>query len=120
MISAKTSEAAVADDVPVEHTLGALDGRRVLVRCEAAGVHVGVLGSRQGREVQLAGARRLWRWHTGGTGVSLSEVSLHGIDQERSKICEAVPSILLLDAIEVIPMSDDAWRSVVTAEVFKP
>ncbi|QDY70118.1 DUF6948 domain-containing protein [Qingshengfaniella alkalisoli] len=98
------------------------DGRLqiVLIRCYASGVHVGGLVRRDGREVVLANARRLWRWHTGGAGISLSEVSLTGIDRYRSRICAVVPKITLLDALEVIPMSDEAVASVMGAAVYKP
>jgi hypothetical protein len=94
-----------------------LIGRKVVIRCYAAGVHFGVLASHDGRQVVLTGARRLWRWHTGGDekGVSLSAVALTGIDAKRSKVEPAVPEIVLLDAIEIIPASDAAAATIEAA-----
>ena len=71
----------------------------VVVRTYSAGVHVGVLESRDGKEVTLSDARRIWRWFGANT---LHEISLRGVNAE-SKVSEAVSSITLTEAIEVIP-----------------
>ena len=102
-------------DAPIQHV-----GKRCIIRCYASGVHFGTLTSRNGREVDLVNARRLWRWNTGGAGVSLSEVSQTGISAVSSKICRAVPSITLLDAIEIIPCSDVASETIEEAKVHQP
>jgi len=95
-------------------------GKKCIIRCYASGNHFGELVTRNGREVELINARRLWRWHTGGEGVSLSEISQTGIDQNKSKICVEVPSITLLDALEVIPCSDISAKTIEGAKVYKP
>ena len=71
----------------------------VLLRTYAAGVHVGELVARSGKEVTLANAHRVWRWRGANT---LHELSQRGAAQEWTRISERVPSIVLLDAIEVI------------------
>lgn len=81
-------------------------GRPVLIRTYSAGVHFGTLVSRDGREVVLRDARRIWSWSGANT---LSEIALRGVSAE-SKISEAVPEIVLTEAIEVIPLADDAVR----------
>jgi len=48
--------------------------RYVIVRAHTAGVHAGLLESRNGDTVVLTESRRLWRW----CGGSLSEVANHG------------------------------------------
>jgi len=100
---------------PIQHV-----GKRCIIRCYASGVHFGTLVTRDGREVDLVNARRLWRWNTGGAGVSLSEVSQTGISAANSKICQVVPAITLLDALEIIPCSDAASESIEDAKVYKP
>lgn len=94
-------------------------GQKCIIRCYASGVHFGTLVSRDGREVELANSRRLWRWHTGGAGISLSEVSQTGIDASRSRIAVSVPQITLLDALEIIPATDAAAASIEGAPVAK-
>ena len=83
-------------------------GKKCIIRCYASGVHYGTLAAHEGRQVTLTDSRRLWRWHTGGkdNGVSLSAVALTGIDASRSTVEPVLPEITLLDAIEIIPMSD--------------
>lgn len=77
----------------------------VLVRTYSAGVHFGVLESREGSVVVLLNARRLWRWTGANT---LNEVSQEGVDLSGSKISKQVPSITFTQAIEIIPMSTKA------------
>lgn len=74
----------------------------VIVRCYGAGVHVGRLVRRDGREVTLADARRIWRWRGAHT---LHELALRGAAQEWTRISEPVPRIVLLEAREVIECS---------------
>lgn len=74
----------------------------VLVRTYSAGVHFGKLAKRDGLEVTLEDARRIWRWKGANT---LSELAMQGADADWTRISEPVPSILLTQAIEVIPVS---------------
>jgi hypothetical protein len=77
-------------------------GPFVVVRTYSAGVHVGTLVSREGREVVLSDARRVWRWRGAN---SLHELALHGADEDWTRISEATPEIVLTEAIEVIAAS---------------
>ncbi len=74
----------------------------VVVRTYSAGVHVGELVSRKGKEVELANARRIWRWTGANT---LHEMSLHGVAAD-SKVSEPVKAITLTEAVEVIPCTE--------------
>lgn len=74
-------------------------GQKVLIRTRSAGVHFGELVSRTGQEVHLKNARRLWSWNG---ALSLSEVSVKGVDLEKSKISVAVDEIILPEAIEIM------------------
>jgi hypothetical protein len=80
-------------------------GKLVLVRTYSAGVHIGTLHSRDGKEVVLRDASRLWYWKGAFT---LSAVALIGIDSKNSRMSIAVPEILLTEAIEILPVSDTA------------
>ena len=75
----------------------------VLVRTYSAGVHIGTLKERNGKEVTLTNARRLWSWSGAFT---LSAVATQGVDRGNSRISVAVPEILLTEGIEIIPVSD--------------
>jgi hypothetical protein len=77
-------------------------GSNVLIRTYSAGVHFGILVERNGQEVHLKNARRLWSW---SGALSLSEIAMKGIDLENSKVSVPVEEILLTQAIEIIPIS---------------
>jgi hypothetical protein len=73
----------------------------VIVRTYSAGVHFGELAARNGQEVTLKNARRIWYWKGANT---LNEIALHGVGAG-SKIAEPVTKIVLTQAIEVIDCS---------------
>ena len=78
----------------------------VVVRTYSAGVHIGELKSRKGKEVVLVNARRLWKWCGAFT---LSEVAVDGI-MNGSKPSVAVPEVVLTEAIEVIKTTQVAEK----------
>ena len=80
-------------------------GTFVLVRTYSAGVHFGTLVSKDGQEVVLRDARRLWSW-TGA--LSLSEVATKGIKIDSSKISVPVDEIILPQAVEIIHVSKNS------------
>lgn len=84
----------------------------VLVRTYSAGVHFGVLVSRNGKEGTLENARRLWSWKG---ACSLNQVAMDGVDLTGSKITMVVPEITLTEIIEVIPMSVAASKAMMEA-----
>lgn len=79
----------------------------VVVRTYSAGVHVGELVERNGKEVVLANARRIWSWKGAN---SLNEIALRGVGAG-SRVSEAVPSITLTEAIEVIQSSAEGEKA---------
>ena len=91
-------------------------GLIVLVRTYSAGVHFGVLESRNGKEVVLKDARRLWSWQG---ACSLNQVAMDGVDLSNSKISVKVPFITLTEAIELIPMTPNAGKSMMEAKPWK-
>lgn len=76
-------------------------GKEVIVRTYSAGVHVGTLVSREGKEVVLSNARRIWYWKGAFT---LNAIATSGLDRKNSRISVQVPEILLTETIEIIPV----------------
>lgn len=91
-------------------------GKYCIIRTYASGVHAGVLTAQSGRQVELRTARRLWKWHA-VEGISLSDVAFHGIDPAKSRICEIVPAMTILDALEIIPVTNGSEASIAYAPV---
>jgi hypothetical protein len=81
-------------------------GDYVIVRTYSAGVFAGILISRDGKEVMLAQARRLWHW-TGAA--SLSQLAQSGTSKPLDcKFPEPVDSILVTEAIEILSVTKHA------------
>ena len=91
-------------------------GKHVIVRTYSAGVHFGTLKGREGQEVVLANARRLWYWEGAFT---LSAVSLDGV-KKSSKLSVTVPEILLTEAVEIVPCSAKASKNLSELEAHDP
>lgn len=82
----------------------------VLVRTYSAGVFVGYLKSSQGQEVELLNARRLWYWDG---AASLSQLAMKGVSKpENCKFPCEVSEVKLLNAIEIIQVSEESKQSI--------
>ena len=88
-----------------------LIGKYVLVRCNDAGVHTGILCEIEGRSCLLKESRRLWYWKVLDRHCFLSGVAVHGLDKS-SKVGETVSSILLTEDCEIIEISTAAEISI--------
>lgn len=91
-------------------------GDYVIVRTNTAGVFAGTLISKDGQEVVLKDARRIWYW---AGAASLSELSTKGTS--RPKECKfpcEVPEVTLTEAIEIMPVSDEARKSIAEVPVW--
>lgn len=97
--------------------LNKMIGQKVIIRTYSAGVWFGILEEKDGKEVILSNARRMYQWWC-KEGISLSAVALYGINQSKSKIIEAVPSVWL-EAIEIISCSEIAIKNLEEAQNVK-
>jgi len=111
LLNAQTLAASAS---PVEYPIG----DKVIIRARDAGVHFGTLQSVDGRTVCLTNSRRMWRWWSAGDEISLSGVARHGLaDRDEVRITGEVANISILDACEIIAMTDTAIASLENAEV---
>ncbi len=76
-------------------------GKYVIVRGDRSGVFAGTLVSVEGQTVTLKECRRLWYWDG---AASISQIANEGVKSPNScKFTVTVDSIIILDAIEIIP-----------------
>ena len=109
IVLALLSENAITDNKTSEETeANPMIGRRCLVRTYSAGVHIGDVVHAKGMEVKLNNALRLWKWE--GGGLSLSSVAINGIKGGR---INKTGEVLLTNAIEFIPTTEDAEKTYV-------
>lgn len=102
----------------VQTTANGLLGRIVLVRDHRAGVYCGVLESTNVREKSavLTHGRQVYYW----TGAAATPgIAARGVGAN-SKIGPTVESVVLLDVVQMMPMTDDAWATIRDAEEWAP
>ena len=89
----------------------------VIVRTYSAGVFAGELISREGREVVLQNARRLWYW---SGAASLSQLAMEGVKKpDDCKFPCEVDRVELLEAIEILDCTNEAKKSIKDVKIWK-
>lgn len=89
----------------------------VLVRGDRSGVFCGELKERNGREVLLLNVRWIWYWDG---AASLSQLVMDGPQKpENCKFPVEVPERLILDAIDIMPVSDKARKKIKAVPVWE-
>lgn len=92
-------------------------GAYVIVRTYSAGVFAGYLLSRDGKEVLIGNARRLWYW---SGAASLSQLAMEGVkDPQNCKFPCEVSEILVTEAIEILATTDKARESIKNVPVWE-
>ena len=102
----------------VTETAPKLDGMDyVIVRTYSAGVFAGYLKSKDGKEVTLVNARRLWQW-TGAA--SLSKLATSGTSNPNGcKFPEEVEQVILTEAIEILTVTRQAQDLIASVPIWK-
>ena len=94
-----------------------LDGMEYcMVRTYSAGVFAGYVESRQGKEIVLRQARRIWYWDG---AASLSELATRGTSNpDKCKFPREVDKVILTEVIEIIPITAQAQQSIQEVSVW--
>lgn len=81
-----------------------------IVRTYSAGVFAGEIESRNGKEVVMRNARRLWYWDGAS---SLSELAMKGVARpENCKFPCPVDRVILTEVIEILDVTEAARASI--------
>lgn len=94
-----------------------LVNKYVMVRTYSAGVFAGTLVKRNGTELILADARRIWEWDGAS---SLSQLAMEGTSKplDCKFPCE-VTEILLTGVIEIIKISELAKENIKSVPIWR-
>lgn len=88
-----------------------------IVRGEHSGLFYGTVVSQNGREVKMRRCRRLWYWEG---ACSDFQIARDGVARpDKCKFTVYVDEIDILDAIEVIPCTPDAIKSIESVSPWK-
>lgn len=95
-----------------------LDGMEYcIVRTYSAGVFAGYIEKREGKEVTIRKVRRIWYWDGAN---SLSQLAVDGtLKPENCKFACEVDKIIVTEAIEIIPCTEKARKSIMEVEEWK-
>lgn len=107
-----------ADSIQNNALAAELDGMPYcMVRTYSAGVFAGYVESREGKEVTLRNARRIWYWDG---AASLSQLATDGTSKpENCKFPCPVDRVTLTEVIEIIPITNRAKKSIEEVAVWK-
>ena len=78
----------------------------VVVRSVNAGVYFGTLEEIEGSAVRLSSVRNIWSWEGAACLAQLAEEGVRG-----GKVSQEVKELLILDACEILPLSEVALIS---------
>ena len=94
-----------------------MEKQKYLVRCDRAGVFYGEIEGRDGREIKMRNARCIWYWDGAAT---LLQLATEGTTKpDNCKFTMTVDSLVVLDAIEIIPCTTKAIKSIESVEEWK-
>ncbi|MBK7509813.1 MAG: hypothetical protein IPI16_17490 [Comamonadaceae bacterium] len=92
-------------------------GKTCIVRTYSAGVFLGTIKERNGKEVLLVNARRIWYWDGAAT---LSQLANEGTKTPQNcKFPAPVAEVLLTEAIEIIPATEAAIASIAAVKEWR-
>lgn len=88
-----------------------------IVRTYSAGVFAGEIESRNGQEVVMKNARRLWYWDG---AASLSQLAMEGVKKPKNcKFPCEVERVELLQVIEILDVTDEAMKNIKEVPIWK-
>ena len=92
-------------------------GKKVIIRGDRSGVEFGELVEQNRSVVTMNNARRVWYW---AGAASLSQLAMEGTKRPQDcKFTVTVSSITILDAVEIIPCTDKAIKSIEEVDEWK-
>jgi hypothetical protein len=112
----------VAEGYVVKTTGGKMAAKKaakpyVMVRTYSAGVFAGTLEKRDGKEVELSNARRIWYWQG---AASLSQLAQEGTSKpDGCRFPPEVSHVVLTEAIEILDVTPEARASIASVKPWR-
>lgn len=87
-----------------------MDNKYYIVRGQSSGVFFGQVRERNGQEVVLVNVRKLWYWDG---ACAVEQIAMDGVSLPRNcKFTVTVAEMTITDAIQIIPCTDAAQKSI--------
>lgn len=85
-----------------------MENKYCIIRGDRSGVFFGQIAGRNGQEVELRNARKLWYWDG---ACSVEQLAVDGVAKPHDcKFTVVVPEIVVTDAIQILLCSDKAAK----------
>lgn len=94
-----------------------MNKQKYIVRCDRAGVFYGEIEGIQGQEVKMRNVRCLWYWEGAATLLQLAAEGVKYPDE--CKFTMVVDSLVVLDAVEIIPCTAKAMKNIESVKEWK-
>ena len=106
------------DYTPANKVAESMEGMEYkIIRTYSAGVFAGYVQARNGKEVVIRKARRIWKW-TGAA--SLSQLAVDGTSTpETCKFPVEVDKITVTEVIEILNVTEKAKKSISEVKIWK-
>ena len=90
-------------------------GKKCIVRCDRSGVFFGTLEEMEGQRARISNVRNIWWWEG---AASVMQLAKEGTKKPNDcKFTVTVTEIVVTDAIQVIPCTEEAISNI---EAIKP
>lgn len=87
-----------------------LIGKYVIARTNSRDIFAGILKERDGQQVTMTDARRIWYWDG---AASVSQLAVDGTSKPGNcKFPAEVPTVILTEVIEIIETTEKAEKSI--------
>ena len=94
-----------------------MEKQKFIVRCDRAGVFYGEIEGKNGQEIKMRNVRCLWYWEGAAT---LLQLAAEGTTKPKEcKFTMMIDSLVVLDAIEIIPCTAEAIESIESVSEWK-
>jgi hypothetical protein len=92
-------------------------GKKVIVRADRAGVFFGTLTEKEGSEVVLTNARKLFYWNG---AAAVEQIAVDGVNKQNDcKFTVVVEEITILNVIQIIPCTEKAIANIENVKEWK-
>ena len=94
-----------------------MDNKYYIVRGQGSGVFFGQVLERNGQEVTLGNVRKLWYWDG---AAAVEQIAKDGVKNPGAcKFTVSVESMIITDAIQVLPCTNDAAENIMAVKEWK-
>lgn len=85
-------------------------GKKCIIRCDRSGVFFGTLESLEGQQAKISNVRNIWYWDG---AASVMQLAAEGVKRpDNCKFTVTVSEIVVTDAIQIIPCTEQAIKDI--------